>query len=127
MELSQRGALWIIATGVIAAALYFLRGPLTQFAMALILWLAIDGLATTIDRRIPFIPRWLALPTALVLVLGLVALIGWVMASAIGFVAAHHVPAVQAPINSYPAPSQARWPGRGWIASVDLCLWGART
>ncbi|MGH6950625.1 MAG: AI-2E family transporter, partial [Vitreimonas sp.] len=79
MELSQRGALWIVATGVIVAGLYFLRGPLTQFAMALILWLAIDGLATTIDRRIPFIPRWLALPAALVFVLSLVALIGWVV------------------------------------------------
>jgi predicted PurR-regulated permease PerM len=79
MDLSQRGALWIIATGVIAAGLYFLREPLTQFAMALILWLAIDGLAETIDKRVPFAPRWLALPLALIFVLGLVALIGWVV------------------------------------------------
>ena len=73
---SDRAALWIVATGVIAAGLYFLREPLTQFAMALILWLAIDGLAETLDKRIPFMPRWLALPLALVLVLSLVALIG---------------------------------------------------
>ncbi len=79
MELSHRGALWIIATGVIVAGLYFLRGPLTQFAMALILWLAIDGLAESIDKRVPFAPRWLALPIALVIVLGLVALTGWVV------------------------------------------------
>src|SRR5262245_39328800 len=84
MELSQRGALWIIATGVIAAGLYFLREPLTQFAMALILWLAIDGLADNLDKRIPFVPRWLALPMALILVLGLVALMGWVVVVNVG-------------------------------------------
>ncbi|MGE0740026.1 MAG: AI-2E family transporter [Hyphomonadaceae bacterium] len=79
MDLSQRGAVWIIAAGVIAAGLYFLREPLTQLAMALILWLAIDGLTETLDKRIPFAPRWLALPIALVLVLSLVALIGYVV------------------------------------------------
>src|SRR5688572_22322817 len=84
MELSLRGALWIVATGVIVAGLYFLRGPLTQFAMALILWLAIDGLAATIAKHVPFAPRWLALPAALVLVLGLVALTGWVVVINVG-------------------------------------------
>ncbi|GIK49190.1 MAG: AI-2E family transporter [Hyphomonadaceae bacterium] len=79
LDISQRGALWIIAAGVVAAALYFLREPLTQFAMALFLWLAIDGLAETLDKRVPFMPRWLALPIALVLVLGLAALIGVVV------------------------------------------------
>jgi predicted PurR-regulated permease PerM len=79
MDLSQRGALWIIAAGVIAAGLYFLRAPLTQFALALILWLAIDGLTESLDQRIPFMPRWLALPIALVIVLGLVTLIGFVV------------------------------------------------
>lgn len=78
-DASGRAALWIIATGVIAAILFFLREPLTQFAMALILWLAIDGLTETLDKRIPFMPRWLALPIALVLVLGLVTLIGFVV------------------------------------------------
>lgn len=79
MDTSLRGALWIIATGVIAGALYFLRQPLTQFAIALILWFVIDGLSATLDKRIPFMPRWLALPIALVLVLGLMAAIGWVV------------------------------------------------
>ena len=79
LDISQRGALWVIATGVIAAGLYFLREPLTQFAMALFLWLAIDGLAETLDKRIPFTPRWLALPIALIDVLGIVALVGFVV------------------------------------------------
>jgi AI-2 transport protein TqsA len=79
LEMSQRGALWIVATGVIAAGLYFLREPLTQFAMAMILWLAIDGLTETLNKRIPFMPRWLSLPLALILVLSLVTLIGFVV------------------------------------------------
>ncbi len=79
LEISQRGALWIVATGVIGAGLFFLREPLTQFAMAMILWLAIDGLSDSLGRHIPFLPRWLALPVALVLVMSLVALIGFVV------------------------------------------------
>jgi AI-2 transport protein TqsA len=79
MDLSQRGALWIVATGVIAVALYVFREPLTQFAMAIILWLAIDGLTDTLDKRIPFTPRWLALPIALLVVLSIVTLIGFVV------------------------------------------------
>ena len=81
MDWSVRAAIWVIAVGVIAAILYLLRGALTPFALALILWLAIDGLAEQLDKRIPYTPRWLALPIALVLVLGLVTLIGWVVAS----------------------------------------------
>ncbi len=87
MDLSQRAPLWIVATGVIAAGLFFLREPLTQFALALILWLAIDGLAETLDKHIPILPRWLALPIALVLVLSLVALVGFVVVQNIGAMA----------------------------------------
>ena len=76
MDLSLRGALWIVAAG-----LYFLREPLTQFALALLLWLAIDGLAETLDRRLHFLPRLAALPVALVIVLALLTLIGFVIVS----------------------------------------------
>lgn len=90
MDWSQRAPLWIIATGVIAAGLYFLREPLTQFALALILWLAIDGLAETLDKRVPFMPRWLALPIALVLVLSLAAVVGFVIVQNIGAMAGNY-------------------------------------
>lgn len=90
MDLSQRVPLWVIATGVIAAGLYFLREPLTQFALALILWLAIDGLADLIAKRVPKAPRWLALPFALVLVLSMVALVGYVVAQNLGAMAGHY-------------------------------------
>ena len=79
LEQRQHAAIWIVATGVIAAGLYFLREPLTQFALAMILWLAIDGLARALDKRIPIMPRWLGLPLALIVVLSLVALIGFVV------------------------------------------------
>jgi AI-2 transport protein TqsA len=84
MDWSVRAAIWLIATGVIAAILYLLRDALTPFALALILWLAIDGLAEALDKRIPYTPRWLALPIALVGVLGMVTLIGWVVVTNIG-------------------------------------------
>ncbi len=87
MDLSQRGALWIIATGVVAAGLYFLRGPLTQFALALILWLAIDGLTRALSSRLRFVPSWLILPIALILVLGLAALTVFVVVANIGAMA----------------------------------------
>ncbi|MBL8532001.1 MAG: AI-2E family transporter [Hyphomonadaceae bacterium] len=90
MDLSQRAPLWIVAAGVIAAGLFFLREPLTQFALALILWLAIDGLAETLDKRLPVLPRWLALPIALVLVLSLVALVVFVIVSNLGAMAANY-------------------------------------
>jgi predicted PurR-regulated permease PerM len=79
MTNSSKWALWIIATGVIAAGLYWFRDWLTQFALALILWLAIDGLAQWLDERVPNTPRWLALPVAIVLVLSLVAVVGVVV------------------------------------------------
>jgi predicted PurR-regulated permease PerM len=78
-DISLRGALWIVAAGVLAAGLYFLREPLTQFAMALILWLAIHGLTEVLDKRIPFMPRWLALPLALVVVFSIVVAISFVV------------------------------------------------
>lgn len=70
-----RGALWIIATACIVLGLWYFREPLTQFALALILWLAIDGLTRFLRARIPLMPGWLALPLALALVLGLVTMV----------------------------------------------------
>lgn len=94
MDLSQRYALWVIATGVTGVLLYALREPLTQFAMAGILWLAIDGLANTLAKNLRFLPKWVALPFAIVLVLGATALIGWVVISNVsrmtGEFAAYH-------------------------------------
>ncbi len=84
MHRSATPALWIIATAAIVAGLYFFRDTLTQFALALVLWLLIDGLARWLDERIPRMPRALALPIALVIVLSIVTLVVWVIARNIG-------------------------------------------
>jgi predicted PurR-regulated permease PerM len=112
MDGSLRAAAWIIATGVIAAMLYLLRDALTQFALALILWLAIDGLAESLDKRVPFMPRWLALPVALVLVLGLVALVGWVVVANVGAMTAD-VSSYQARVDQLIAQAYAAFGAQG--------------
>ena len=121
MQSAERAALWIIATGIIVAGLFFLRGALTQFALALLLWLAIDGLAEMIDRRIPFTPRALALPIALVLILGLTALVGWVVVRNISAIAAD-APAYETRLNAILAQAQAALGIPGQAATVENLL-----
>ncbi|HVY84964.1 MAG TPA: AI-2E family transporter [Caulobacterales bacterium] len=84
MDLSLRGALWIIAAGVICAGLYYLREPLTQFALAVLLWFTIDILAKSIRRYAPKLPRSLALPLAIFVVLLISGIFVYIVASNIG-------------------------------------------
>ena len=79
MDTSARVAIWIIALGVVVAGLWWARGWLTQFALALILWFAIDNLRTFLLRTVPGMPRWASLAVALVLVLTTVAGIGYMV------------------------------------------------
>jgi predicted PurR-regulated permease PerM len=79
MERTANAALWIVAVAAITAGLYWFRDTLTQFTLALVLWLVMDGLARWLDDRVPLMPRWLALPIAVVLVLVVVFGIGVVV------------------------------------------------
>jgi predicted PurR-regulated permease PerM len=79
MDRSAKTALWIIAAGIIVAGLYWFREILTQFALAMVLWLAINALTRLLDERIPLMPRWLALPIALCLVIAMIAAVSWVI------------------------------------------------
>lgn len=88
MTTSAKTALWIVALGVIVTGLWWARDWLTQFAVALILWFAIDGLCNAMQSRIKGMPRWLALLIALVLVLSLVAGIGALVLRNVGDIAA---------------------------------------
>lgn len=99
MDTSLRVPLWIVAGGVLASGLYALQGPLTQFALAIILWLAIDGFAAAVKRRLPFLPRALTLPVALILVLGVVGIVAYFVAVNIGQMAAR-MPEYQQSVDS---------------------------
>ncbi|KAF0184420.1 MAG: AI-2E family transporter [Hyphomonadaceae bacterium] len=79
MDRSAKTALWVIATGVIMAGLWWFRDWMTQFAVAMMLWYAIDGVAKWLDERVPHTPRWLALPVAIALVLTVVAVVALVV------------------------------------------------
>ena len=79
MDREAKAALWIVALGVITAGLYFGRGWLTQFAMAIILWFAIEGLRLFLAARAPAMPRWLSFVAAFALVLTLMSFVGYMV------------------------------------------------
>lgn len=88
----QRSALtagvWIVALGVILFGLYWFRDTLTQFALAFVLWLVIDGMARFMVERVR-LPMATALPAAVIVVLGLSVGVVAVIAQNIGGFAAH--------------------------------------
>jgi len=84
---SAKTALWIVALGVIGFVLWWARDWLTLFAVALILWFAIDALCSAIAVRARFLPRWATLLIAVLLVLTVVAGIGAIVLRNIGEIA----------------------------------------
>ena len=81
-----RSALVIVAVVVSSYALYWLRGILTPLALALFLTVMIDGLARVLASHVPFLPKWSALPVAIVLTaLGFIATVFTVADNAAGF------------------------------------------
>jgi predicted PurR-regulated permease PerM len=76
----------IIATVLVAYALFWMRGILTPLAMAIFLLVMIDGFARTLAAKAPFLPEWAALPVALFIsVLGCGLTVYAVVANAAGF------------------------------------------
>ncbi|WOR15771.1 AI-2E family transporter [Hyphomonas sp. FCG-A18] len=63
-------AIWIIATGVIIALLYLGRTILAPFALAVFLFLVIEGFARAIDERSDLLKRGWSRAMAILLVLG---------------------------------------------------------
>ncbi len=85
---AARTATVIIATVLVGAVVWWMRGILTPFALALFLMVIIDGLARVLEHRIPYFPKKAALPTALVLTTLVFALLVYMIAAkASGFVA----------------------------------------
>ncbi len=53
MDTASRAGTWIIATGVVIALLYLGRSILAPFALAVFLFLTMEGFARAIDERVP--------------------------------------------------------------------------
>ncbi|MEM1390978.1 MAG: AI-2E family transporter [Pseudomonadota bacterium] len=62
--------IWVIATGVIIALLYFGRAILAPFALAVFLFLIIEGFARVIDERSDLLKRGFSRIVAILTVLG---------------------------------------------------------
>ena len=87
MDTTSRVSLVILATGAVIFFLYWFGDVLAPFALAVFLWLVMDGFARALDRRLPFLPRWVALPVAILLVLGFFAMTVFVVVDTAGAVA----------------------------------------
>ena len=70
MDRATKTGIWIIATGVIITFLYLGRGILSTFAMAVFLFLVIEGFARMIDNWSHSMRRGVARAVAILIVLG---------------------------------------------------------
>ena len=66
---AERNAIVVVAVVVVGAALYWLRGILTPFALAFFLLMMIDGLERMIQEKAPRLPGWAPLAIAFGLIL----------------------------------------------------------
>lgn len=81
---SARAATVIIATVLVGAVIWWLRGIFTPLALALFLMLIIDGLARVMENRIPRFPRVAALPLAITLTTLVIVLAAYAVAEHAG-------------------------------------------
>ena len=70
MSRTSNTGIWIIATGVLIALLYLGREIFAPFALAVFLFLIVEGFARLIDERLPFISRGWARAVAILVVIG---------------------------------------------------------
>ena len=66
-------SLAVLAAAAIIAGLWWFADILRPLALAIFLWLTIDGFADALQRRMPFLPRKAAVPAALLIGLGFLA------------------------------------------------------
>lgn len=70
MDSAAKTGIWIIATGVIIALLYFGAGILSTFALAVFLFLVMEGFATAIDNKSHMLKRGASRAISIFFVLG---------------------------------------------------------
>ncbi len=68
MDATTRASALFIAVAVFIAGMYWLRDVLTTFALAIFLWLIIDGSAKAIQKRTRILPRAVSLIVAVIAV-----------------------------------------------------------
>ena len=73
---------WVVATGMIVWGLYVGRDIFAPFALAIFLWLIIEGFARVMREKIPVLPRWTAQAIAILGTIG--GLVGVVLVFADG-------------------------------------------
>lgn len=66
-------SLAVLAAAATIAGLWWFSDILRPLALAIFLWLTIDGFADALQRRMPFLPRKAAVPAALLVGLGFLA------------------------------------------------------
>lgn len=77
MNYTLQWSIVIMAVAAVVAGLYLFKETLSVFALALILWLGIEGMARWLNVKIPAMPDWLALPIAIFAILALLGLVGF--------------------------------------------------
>ncbi len=83
MDLTTRTGVWVIATGVIVALLYLSRAIMAPFALAVFLFLVIEGFGRALHERVSFVTRGLARGASILVVLAGFVLYISLMASGI--------------------------------------------
>lgn len=68
MDATTRASVLFIAVGVLVFALVWLREILAPFAIAVFLWLVMDGFANAIRRLAPQVPRLAAVAVAVIII-----------------------------------------------------------
>ena len=121
---ASRNAVVFIAVVLGGAVLYWLRGILTPFILALFLMVLIDGFARVLDSRIPGFPRRLAMPVAIAASVILFALTMYLLAeNARAFVQqfGHYGPKLQAAVQRMASSFGVAVPPtlQGWIQMLN--------
>lgn len=105
-------SLMLIATSVLIAGLIYFADILTPLALAVFLWLTIDGAARVLSQKIPFIKRRAAVPITLFLVfLGLAFVVAFVAEYAIVF--SHDIGAYRIRLDQIISQTYAMFPSLG--------------
>lgn len=108
MAAGARIGIMIMAAVAMGFALWALRSILTPLALAVFLLLMIDGLARGLAQRASWLPKWAALPVAIVIIVAIFAGAIWAVADNAGQFA-RQAGGYSARLNTVIAQSAARF------------------